>query len=69
MNAISKRSANSTKCKIPAAGADLPPVLPERQSVMAVRKRRLPDIVVPLPQVAAGEHIDVSILRAAPKAC
>jgi hypothetical protein len=55
INAIPKRSVNSTKLqKIPAAGGDLPPVLRERQSVLARCGGQLPDIVVPLPQVEQG---------------
>ena len=57
VNAIPKRSASSTKMQIPSAGADLPPVLRERQSVLILRKGRLPDIVVPLPQVASGDLV------------
>jgi len=58
MNAIPKNKKErqfDKKCKIPAAGTDLPSVLRERQSVLALRKGRLPDIVVPLPQVARGD--------------
>jgi hypothetical protein len=36
---------------------DLPPVLRERQSVLAARDGRLPDIVVPLPQVVRDDFI------------
>jgi hypothetical protein len=60
INAIPKRSASSTKkYKMPSARADLPPVLRERQSVLVPRNGRLPDIVVPLPQVARR---DLSLL-------
>jgi hypothetical protein len=38
------------KAKFQSAGFDLPPVRRDRQSVMAAREGRLPDIVVPLPQ-------------------
>ena len=55
INAISRRGPSSTKRKIPSAGIDLPPVLRERQSVPVVCERRLPDIVVPLPQVTRGD--------------
>jgi len=56
MNAIPKnKKERQFECKIPAAGTDLPSVLRERQSVLALRKGRLPDIVVPLPQVARGD--------------
>jgi hypothetical protein len=52
---IPKSRASSTKnTKIPIDRGDLPPVLPERQSVMAPAKGRLPDVVVLLPQVAIG---------------
>jgi hypothetical protein len=40
-----------------AARTDLPPVRRERQLVLVLRKGRLPDIVVPLPQVARAELI------------
>jgi hypothetical protein len=55
MNAIPKKERQLDKrAKIPAACADLPPVLRERQSVMALGWGRLADIVVLPPQVAAG---------------
>ena len=59
INAISKRNAGrlDENAKIPSAGADLLPVLRERQSVLVLRKGRLPDIVVPLPQVARGDLV------------
>jgi hypothetical protein len=55
------------KCKIALAGADLPPVIRKRQSVSLVRDRRLPDIVVPLPQVARGDLVADRIYRTARK--
>ena len=61
MNAIPEGAPARQKCKNPAAGADLPSVLSERQSVLVPRKGRLPDIVVPLPQVARGDPIAWSI--------
>jgi len=36
---------------------------------MAVRKGRLPDIVVPLPQVSRGDLIAMPISRCPPNAC
>jgi hypothetical protein len=36
---------------------DLPPVLRERQSSLVARDRRLPHIVVPLPQVVGDDFI------------
>ena len=49
------------KRKIRPAGADLPPVLRERQSVLVLRQGQLPDIVVPLPQAIRGGLIVCSI--------
>jgi len=45
------------KCKIASAGADLPPVLRERQSVSLLCARRLQNIVVPLPQVTGARDV------------
>jgi hypothetical protein len=69
MNAISKRSASSKKHQNPSAGADLPPVLPGGQSVLVLRYGRLPDIVVPLPQVASRGLVALQISRTTPEAC
>jgi hypothetical protein len=56
INAIPKRSTTRQKPeKNPSTSADLPPVLRERQSVMAVSAERLADIVVPRPQRIGGE--------------
>jgi hypothetical protein len=52
-----------------SAGTDLPPVLPERQSVLILRKGLLPDIVVPLPQVARGGLDAEQISQDVPEAC
>jgi len=41
--------------------ADLRPVLRNRQSVLVLRNGRLADIVVAVPQVAAGDLIPASI--------
>jgi hypothetical protein len=46
---------------MPRAGADLPSVLKKGQLVLVSRKGRLPDIVVPLPQLARGDPIAWSI--------
>jgi hypothetical protein len=43
-------ASSAKKAKIQSAGLDLPSVRQDRQSVMAGRAGRLPDIVVPLPQ-------------------
>jgi hypothetical protein len=43
--------------KIPVGRADLPPILPERQSVVIPANGRLPGIVVRLPQVPTGGPI------------
>jgi hypothetical protein len=57
INANPKSSASSTKyARCQSAGADLPSVHRERQSVMAACEGRLPGIVVPLPQVATGNR-------------
>jgi hypothetical protein len=69
MNAIPRSNANLTKCKIPSAGGDLPPVLPGGQSVLVLGNRQLADIVVPLPQVARGGLIVEQIYQGAPEAC
>jgi hypothetical protein len=61
MNLIPKGAPARQKCKMPAAGADLPSVLRERQSVLVRRKGLLPDIVVPLPQATRRDPIAWSI--------
>jgi hypothetical protein len=71
IDALSKRSLQKArqldkKRKIRPAGADLPPVLRERQSVLVLRKGQLPGIVVPLPQAIRGALIACSI---SPEAC
>ena len=40
--------------KIRVGRADLPPILPERQSVVIAADGRLPGVVVRLPQVPTG---------------
>jgi hypothetical protein len=52
INAIPKKTCASSakKAKFQSARFDLPSVRRDRQSVMAAREGRLPDIVVPLPQ-------------------
>src|SRR4051794_14651586 len=58
MNANSKRERPlDKKCKMPSAGADLPRVLMERQLGLVPGKGRIPDIVVPLPQLVSGDLI------------
>jgi hypothetical protein len=68
MNSIPKKSSARPrkKAKSPTAAADLRPVIAERQSVMILGAERLPDVVVPLPQVLL---VDCPIPQAAPEAC
>ena len=55
INIIPKKSAaRAENTKSPSAGADLRPVLPERQSVTAAATARLPLVVVLLPQPATA---------------
>ena len=63
-------SANSKKItKITPAGADLPRLLREGQSVSVLREGRLAGIVVPLPHLIGADPVALSISCAAPKAC
>jgi hypothetical protein len=58
MDAIPKeRQLKNTE--ITPAGADLPPVLRERQLVLVLGEGRLADNVVPLPQVVGGDLVAV----------
>ena len=62
MNVIPKRSANSTRnCQIPIGPCRFAPVLTQRQLVTVVGTGRLPNIVVPLPQVVRGDLVAKSI--------
>jgi hypothetical protein len=53
--------ARQKDAKSPSACADLPPVLTQRQSVTVVGTGRLPNIVVPLPQMVRGDLVGKSI--------
>jgi hypothetical protein len=59
INAFPKNQAPTRQKmqKIPVGRADLPPILPERQSVVIPANGRLPGIVVRLPQVPTGGPI------------
>jgi hypothetical protein len=55
INIIPKKAQLGRKiAKSPSAGADLRPVIPERQSVMVPAAGRLAVIVVPQPQLVGG---------------
>jgi hypothetical protein len=55
--------------KIHVVQADLPSVLPERQSSMAASRGLLPGIVVLPPQVTGSDLVAQLIFQAAPEAC
>jgi hypothetical protein len=59
INAFPKNQAPARQKiqKIPVGRADLPPILPERQSVVIAADGRLPGVVVRLPQVPTGGPI------------
>jgi hypothetical protein len=62
MNAISKKTPARQKMQNPIGlVADLRPVLRNRQSVLVLGRGRLADVVVAVPQVAAGDLIPASI--------
>jgi hypothetical protein len=62
MNAISKKTPARQKMQNPIGlVADLRPVLRNRQSVLVLRKGRIADIVVAVPQVVGGDLIPASI--------
>jgi hypothetical protein len=62
MNAISKKTPARQKMQNPIGlVADLRPVLRNRQSVLVLRKGRMADIVVAVPQVVGGDLIPASI--------
>jgi hypothetical protein len=70
INMIPKKAQARRKMPIsPSAGADLRPVLPERQSVMVAARGRLAVVVVPLPQVAHGQSRHRPISAGPPQAC
>jgi hypothetical protein len=69
MDAISKERQFEKNNKITPAGADLPRVLGEGQSVLVLREGRLAGIVVPLPHLIGADPVALSISCAAPKAC
>jgi len=57
-----KRRQLDKKCKNPIGlVADLRPVRRNRQSVLVLRKGRIADIVVAVPQVVGGDLIPASI--------
>jgi hypothetical protein len=59
MDAIPKERQFKKITKITPTGADLPPVLREGQSVLVPGEGRLAGIVVPLPQLIAGDLVAV----------
>jgi hypothetical protein len=62
INAVSKKTPARQKMQNPIGlAADLRPVLRNRQSVLVLRKGRLADIVVAVPQVVGGDLIPASI--------
>jgi hypothetical protein len=71
INAFPKNRAplDKKRKKIPVGPADLPPVLPDRQSVVLPVHRRLPGIVVLRPQGRRGGLGAELISSAAPEAC
>jgi hypothetical protein len=62
-----KETTARQKNKISPGYADLPPLLRERQLVPARPNPGLPEIVVPLPQVARGVSVASSILQSQAK--
>ena len=59
INAIPKKAHQPDKnAKSLPAGGDLPSVPRKRQSVMAAGWGRLPDLVVPKPQLARRDPVD-----------
>jgi hypothetical protein len=62
INAISKKTPARQKMQNPIGlVADLRPVLRNRQSALVLRKGRIADIVVAVPQVVGGDLIPASI--------
>jgi hypothetical protein len=70
INAIPEMERQPKKCQNDIAlGADLPPVLRKRQSVMALGYGRLAGLVVPGTQVGKPDLAALLISRAPPEAC